>query len=332
MTAPAFVVHLRALPPHPRGVHARIAALLAADALGRGAPGPLAFEDAVVACAAGLRTYQFTPDDNWAWRDEYPDALFRWGSLDVDSYGVGETLALHLDRDIRRYDVAKPVECFGLLRHELEAGRPLLAERGHDLALIVGLERGATAWTLDAGAPTERVAYPAIDRAPEEGALAFATVLRPSTEPAPDSRRAMLWRDALGFPLQHARSKKELVHHEELFYASGARAWSVTRDVVAECARLPGFDAYWRAWCDAHACGRRAQADALASWGRVATQPAIEGLSGVAEAVTSAADAIEALGALDLSSPAMRVALDDAAARDAAALEALADVLPPPTI
>lgn len=328
----AFVVHLAPLEARPAGVIARIAALLEADALERGAPGPLTLDDAIVACAAGLRTYQFSPDDNWAWRDEFPGELFRWESLHVDSYGVGESLALHLERDLRRYSVAKPVECFGLLRHELEAGRPLVAERSDGVSfLAVGLERGERGWQLEGASPTETLAYESLDATPERS-LAFATVVRPASEGAPDSRRTMLWRDALRFPLRHAQSQKELVHHEELFYASGTRAWTATRERVLECRAVDGFADYWTAWCAAHAEGRRAHARAFRAWGRVPTQPALEGLAPVADAIDAAAAEIAALGALALDSPALPVAIDQAAAADDSALAALDAALPPTSL
>lgn len=296
-------------------------------------------DEAAVLSGAAFRTYYLTPDDNHAYREVISAREWAWGSLYIENYGVLESLATHLDRDLRLWSFQRPADLAALARVELEAGRPLLLGLGAEpsrLALVTAIEVGPRRIALEPDAipriardeDTERFAFAALDRWDAEDVRpGFALTVRAGVEPASARRRELLRRDVLAFAGRHARSRKELSYTEELFYASGLRAWEVAAESLVERWRpedAEAFDPFWRAWSQSLRRARTAAARVLDRWS--ADDPA---LAEAARAYSEVADAVPVVsGPVEWSDTILRSHLADAlragADRDAAALAALA--------
>lgn len=214
---------------------------------------------ALVLTGAAFRTYQFVPADNWGWGVEHPEERWRWQTLDVENYGVIEAISAHASADIRRWDVgAKVASWLQVVQVEHGAGRGLLARVPGEPASFWRCDRSEFAskpqGVSGPGIPpreqtgqTRRVEIADLTATLEPPfPLETLITVRPSPTPTPPERLPALWKDVLVFATRHATSKKELAHHEELFYASGVRAWHMTAELVAGDA--PGLAEYWAAW------------------------------------------------------------------------------------
>jgi hypothetical protein len=302
--------------------------------LGGGEP-----DEAAVLSGAAFRTYYLTPDDNHAYKEVISPREWAWGSLEVENYGVLESLATHLDRDLRLWSFQRPADLAALARVELEAGRPLLLGFGHEptrLVLANAIEVGPRRFALEHGADPnaagvaepDRFGFGELERWREDDVRPrYALTVRAGVEPASARRRELLRRDVLTFAGRHARSRKELSYSEELFYASGLRAWEVAAESLVERWRpedAEAFDPFWRAWSQSLRRARTAAAQVLDRWS--ADEPA---LAEAARAYSEVADAVPVVsGAVEWTDYILRSHLADAlragADRDAAALAALA--------
>jgi hypothetical protein len=302
---PAFSLSLtRPSGVAPFGAHALIDHLLAALSV-QGVP--IDRDEALVLTGAAFRTYQFDPDDNWGWRNDHPDATWRWQALEVDSYGIVEAISAHYSADIRRWHAGeKPIEWLRVTANELAAGRPALGvvrDTPASLWLIDAVHRGETTHAVSIGAAGERLlldAHALSEPQPAEApTLEALYTVRPSPTPTPETRLPALWRDVLLFATRHAGSKKELSFEEELYYASGLRAWDVTPARLAEGGTEIG--PLWRAWRDTLADGRAAAARVLARW------PDVRGVGtpsrATATALATAAEAYAAVSGLAATLP-----------------------------
>jgi hypothetical protein len=92
------------------------------------------------------------------------------------------------------------------------------------------------------------------------------TVVRPlPTGVSPGASRA-LQHDVLTFGRRHLRQKHELVHHAELFYATGLRAFARFRTLAARPETSPAFEAHFARWLAEHVWSRLAGARGAGSW------------------------------------------------------------------
>ena len=266
---PADSLHLLRAPAStsretPRhGLHGWIEALcLARTALGK----PLPLAEAMGISATAFRAYFFSPDDNHAYRDDFPGVEWLEDTLELENYGVHEALSAHTASDIRLYDRLKREPLLQLVRHELTAGRPLLLSDPLTMLTWVVVGLGDLRLSLAAVDSTEESFEP-----DDEHALRLAlSALRPTERPftyRPDHFR----RVALGWSADHLNTKHELFHHLEIFVASGARALEVA---AATCEREwgvgpggnPAFASFFTAWVEELAWARALAVDYLAGW------------------------------------------------------------------
>ena len=266
---PADSLHLLRAPAStsqetPRhGLHGWIEALcLARTAMGR----PLPLAEAMGISATAFRAYFFSPDDNHAYRDDFPGVEWLEDTLELENYGVHEALSAHTASDIRLYDRLKREPLLQLVRHELTAGRPLLLSDPLTMLTWVVVGLGDLRLSLAAVDATEESFEP-----DDEHALRLAlSALRPTERPftyRPDHFR----RVALGWSADHLNTKHELFHHLEIFVASGARALEVA---AATCEREwgvgpggnPAFASFFTAWVEELAWARALAVDYLAGW------------------------------------------------------------------
>ncbi len=219
---------------------------------------------------AAFRAYFFTPDDNHGWAHDHPDVLWQHDALVVDHYGALEALGTHAGVDVRVYDRLGVRDAVALLRHELGAGRPVLAALDAELTRWgrVRALRIRDVGVEDATAPEgEAISVPVYAGADEPPVFALAPV-RPAPERASDRRRHLLQRDVLGYVAAHARSGRELYHRDEVFYAAGARAMQVAADLLDTAPATPdaAFDTFFDAWLSELARARLAAAAFFDAW------------------------------------------------------------------
>ena len=293
---PADSIHLLRAPAStsrqtPRhGLHGWIEALcLARTAMGK----PLPLAEAMGISATAFRAYFFSPDDNHAYRDDFPGVEWLEDTLELENYGVHEALSAHTASDIRLYDRLKREPLLQLVRHELTAGRPLLLSDPLTMLTWVVVGLGDLRLSLAAVDATEESFEP-----DDEHALRLAlSALRPTERPftyRPDHFR----RVALGWSADHLNTKHELFHHLEIFVASGARALEVA---AATCEREwgvgpggnPAFASFFTAWVEELAWARALAVDYLAGW---AAEAAVQG-----EPMTTAAALAPVLDAARLT-------------------------------
>lgn len=239
-----------------------------------------------VLSGAAFRTYQLNPDDNWAYRTSISAREFAWGTLDMESYGVLESLSTHLQRDLRIWTPAKPADVIALLQTELGEQRQVIVNLdalapNDDNTLRRTPDRNVSMWGLVSAIQTPKLTttLPLPEGVDEEGMtltfdmlakdaaalpLAFITARAPY-EPVPDTRATALRDDVLRFANLHYHSKRELQYRDELYYASGGRAWSTTAELCTT--RLPdsadeqaALRTYLRAWLQDLADARHAAA------------------------------------------------------------------------
>ena len=235
---------------------------MARTAMGR----PLPLAEAMGISATAFRAYFFSPDDNHAYRDDFPGVEWLEDTLELENYGVHEALSAHTASDIRLYDRLKREPLLQLVRHELTAGRPLLLSDPLTMLTWVVVGLGDLRLSLAAVDATEESFEP-----DDEHALRLAlSALRPTERPftyRPDHFR----RVALGWSADHLNTKHELFHHLEIFVASGARALEVA---AATCEREwgvgpagnPAFASFFTAWVEELAWARALAVDYLAGW------------------------------------------------------------------
>lgn len=235
---------------------------MARTAMGR----PLPLAEAMGISATAFRAYFFSPDDNHAYRDDFPGVEWLEDTLELENYGVHEALSAHTASDIRLYDRLKREPLLQLVRHELTAGRPLLLSDPLTMLSWVVVGLGDLRLSLAPLACTEESFEP-----DDEHALRLAlSALRPTERPftyRPDHFR----RVALGWSGDHLNTKHELFHHLEIFVASGARALEVA---AATCEREwavgpggnPAFASFFTAWVEELAWARALAVDYLAGW------------------------------------------------------------------
>ena len=227
---------------------------------------PLLLAEAMGISATAFRAYFFSPDDNHAYRDDFPGVEWLEDTLELENYGVHEALSAHTASDIRLYDRLKREPLLQLVRHELTAGRPLLLTDPLTMLTWVVVGLGDLRLSLAAVDATEESFEP-----DDEHALRLAiSALRPTERPftyRPDHFR----RVALGWSADHLNTKHELFHHLEIFVASGARALEVA---AATCEREwgvgpagnPAFASFFTAWVEELAWARALAVDYLAGW------------------------------------------------------------------
>lgn len=235
--------------------------------LARAASGhPLPLAEAMGFSAAAFRAYFFTPDDNHAYRDDFPGVEWLEDTLELENYGAHEALSAHTGTDIRRYDRLKRDPLLQLVRHELSAGRPLLIT--DPLTMLT---------RVVVGVGDLRLALSSVDGIeesfdPSEGACErFAlSALRPTERPftyRPDHFR----RVALGWSGEHLTTRHELFHQLEVFVGSGARAL----ELAADCCEAqwgvgpggnPAFASFFPAWVEELAWARALAIDHLTTW------------------------------------------------------------------
>lgn len=317
--------------PPPLGADGLVRAL--ADTTGL-----LDIDTARVLSGVAFRAYFLTPDDNHAYRTAIDDREWAWSSLDVENYGVVESLAAHLEQDVRVYPIGRAADLIALAKFEIAAGRtPIgrLAGEVPEHVVVTGLRTPSATFELDPGvAPGDVERVPIADPGAPVNAiaphLAEVVTIRPPTSPIPETRRRMLRDDVMQFASRHSRSRKELHHAQELFYASGLRAWSVAAELLTERWQekdVEEFERFWAAWTSDARAGRAAAARVFARWAEdeVAFGP-------VAEAYRQIPDAIpETSPGFDWNEPVARghvaSALRDAEDLDEAAVTALEDAL-----
>ncbi|MCA9299202.1 MAG: hypothetical protein KDA28_09060, partial [Phycisphaerales bacterium] len=275
--------------------------------------------DALGITGLAFAHYAFTPDDNHAYRAENPGIEWRWDALDVENYGVLESLSAHTRHDLRRYDGLTTHEAWKVAAHELGEGRGLVAMT----SLPTGGARGcACRWgiveSLDADARTMSVrdtegersvpfAFTTVDEAKQPSPLPSLIAIRPSGEPAPARRLRALRDDVVRWCPTHFGARKELIHHLELFYAAGARAWTVLAEWLdkrfsADSAPLVEQAEWWTRWSTSMELRRLAAACFLDSrrvqgWGTPEGLVARAGLGAAADAYRETVEAIAGLAA-----------------------------------
>lgn len=250
-----------ATPRH--GLHGWIEALcLARTALGK----PLQLAEAMGFSAAAFRAYFFTPDDNHAYREDFPGVEWLEDTLELENYGAYEALSAHTASDIRLYDRLKREPLLQLVRHELGAGRPLLLTDPLTMLTSVVVGIGDLRLNLQ---PVE-AASESFDPDDDHCLRLALSALRPTERPftyRPDHFR----RVALGWGGEHLNTKHELFHQLEIFVASGARAIEVA---AATCEQQwgqgpggnPAFTSFFTAWVEELAWARTLAVDYLAGW------------------------------------------------------------------
>lgn len=327
---PAFEIAYRRLDgPAPLGADGLVRALARVTGL-------LDEDTARVLSGVAFRTYFLTPDDNHAYRTAIADREWAWGSLDIENYGIVESLAVHFDRDLRIYPLPRPADAIALARHEFEAGRPIvgrLAGAVPEHVVVTGLRGPNGEWAApdcDGLGDEEVETIADLSAFAENRRLVEMVTVRPSPTPIPAKRRSMLQEDVLSFAGRHARSRKELHYGHELFYASGLRAWEVAADLLSERWReddAAEFERFWCAWVRALRDGRAAVARVLAHW--ASERPELED---AAKAYAAIPDAIPDVSpGFDWGDSMARGhvagALRDAADLDAFAVESLEEAL-----
>lgn len=289
------------------------------------------------ATGVAQRVYQFTPDDNHAWRTEHPGAEFDRCALDVDSFGAVDAISAHAERSIRRYTPKKRAERWALAKHELDDGRLLTVDlQGFDAAAgrVVGyregdevVQRGHALMDAVDGDLIE-VVFDAIleDPADDEPQITTMWTVRPADAPVPERRRHAVQRAVLGFAREHLRTRKELHHEAEVFVASGLRAWGITAELLGERGAAVRADSDRRAelvdWLTVWTEDVRAGRLAASTWAR-AWQTALKSgdtrwapVDGDPAAFADVSDAWDAAaGALGMALAALDA--DDALATDA---------------
>lgn len=296
------------------------------------------------ATGVAQRVYQFTPDDNHAWRAEHPGAEFDRRSLDVDSFGLVDAISVHAERSIRRYAPDKRAERWALAKHELDDRRLLTVDlQGFDAVAgwVVGYREGETVVQrgnslVDAvDGDVIEVVFDAIleEPADDEPRITTMWTVRPADAPVPERRRHAVQRAVLGFARRHLRTEKELHHDAEVFVAAGLRAWGVTAELLGERGAAVRANDARRAdlvdWLTTWAEDVRAGRMAASTWAR-AWQTAVAAgddrwasVDGDAAAFADVSDAWDAAaGALGMSLAALDA--DDALASDASVDRVLA--------
>ena len=323
---PADTLHLlraqastsRQTPRH--GLHGWIEALcLARTALGK----PLPLAEAMGFSAAAFRAYFFTPDDNHAYRDDFPGVEWLEDTLELENYGAYEALSAHTGSDIRLYDRLKCEPLLRLVRHELAAGRPLLLTDPLTMLTKVVVGVGDLRLSLANVDAIEESFEADDDLAQRLGLSALRPTERPFTY-RPDHFR----RVALGWSGEHLNTKHELFHQLEIFVGSGARAL----ELAAACCEAqwgngaagnPAFASFFPAWVEELAWARALALDYLTDWAAEALAaaepmttaaslaPVIASASTTAEQTAAANAALQTGNALDCAQ-----ALRDAAASE----------------
>ena len=279
-------------------------------ALGRHAHPAIAEGDALRARLMGVSGlafahYFFVPDDNWGFANDHPDRRVLWESLERESYGVFESLAAHLDRDLRRYDRLRTMDLFALAKAELEADRPVLAlpVAGYeelDLVVGVGAEKRQRHFVIESpNGDTRTVEIEvSVETAKAPAPIPSVLTIRPSSQPNPVERLAKLQLDTLRWAGRHFASKKEIAYDLEVYFATGPRAYGAAA-ALAEQTRDTGDWAFLRAYAVEHADRRHSAADYLAAWATSDVERS--------NALQTASDAYRALAA-DLSAGAEAIA------------------------
>ena len=301
---------LQTLPGRPaRGADGIVRAVLAACGQADG------LDAARVATAVAGRAYMFTPDDNHGYRHDFPGVEWSWGSLRMDSYGVVEALGPHLERELRVYPRPTWNEVRALVLHHRTHGWSPVAVDADGCACIVASD-GSDADCHDAssddrGRVTLRGGDPA---APVAGLEALIAVRE--APPTPPARRVALLKDALRFMVAHAGSGRELEFREEVYYASGLRAFDVAAAIASAPERTagPGWAVFFDAWVADVAEGRASLAAEALRWATApSTAPTDGDWSAVGDAYAAVAAAATALRRADAGTWSDRLA----AVRDA---------------
>ena len=238
-----------------------------------------------VLSGVAFRAYQLTPDDNHAYREVISEREWSWGSVSMENYGVVESLGVHLRRDFRFWRTPRPVDLLAVLKHELSAGRGALGciageEREwvwiHDLDGRQGLLEAPPLPHAGTGSAPATNASGTLEIASLESFDDDAPVLldvvltvRPGVDEIPESRARALRDDVLRFAGRHATSRRELNFQEELFYASGLRAYAVSAELLTDrwvAAESAAFRVFWRTWLRDLREGRRSAARVFGAW------------------------------------------------------------------
>jgi hypothetical protein len=351
------IVHVRLRPSPARGVNGLVASIVTAVQL---RDRSVSLAQAMGMSGAAFRSYLFTPDDNHAWRAEFPGVEWLSSSLDVENYGVTESLSALLSLDLRTYTDLAPAAFFALVDHELRQGRPVVAGGlgPATYEVIVGLSDGAQSCLLphvEASDPGLATLGVSADRPADLS----VTVLRPGGASKP-RHLATFAADALDWAVKHGRTRHELMHREEVFFASGARTLEVAADLlelrcppVSEPERLAALAAFWCDWATELTRARRCAALYLLAWAEDAAAAGLpvtaggarrlaeaghhyravhEALTRIAEELPADADQPGATVAALASAPRRREAaqaLREVAALERAAIDALERALRP---
>ncbi len=252
--------HYRRLPGRPA---------LGADGLVRAIHqlhGVLPLAECRVLSGVAFRTYQLTPDDNHAYATQHGDLRWRWQTLEMENYGVLESLTVHLNRELRLYGNMRPVDMLALAKFEFEQGRSVIGRvrgRGGEFVELVAIDSPKGRLEAPAGGEIEFATETEDPKAFPVGAEIVDALLvaRPQQEPIPESRGRVLRDDVLVFAGRHSESKRELNFKEELFYASGLRALDVTASLVEAAVDSAEWRSYWAAWATDLAAARAAAAE-----------------------------------------------------------------------
>ena len=202
---------------------------------------PLDEAHALLLSGAALRAYCFAAGDNHAWLVERPGEHWRADSLLVENYGAFESLAAHTGAHARLYRGLGAQDVVALVRYEVDAGRALGAPLLGQGAVVTGLERDGRALRFlgeRPGASGVEAFERRVETMDEVATLPewFGSLLtvRPGNEPVPAERRHALAEDVLRWAGRHHASGRELVHHAEAFYGSGARAFENAAELAAD--------------------------------------------------------------------------------------------------
>lgn len=223
----------------------------------------------VLLAGLAFRAYELEPADNHALDVVSPEKIWAADAIDVDNYGALEALGGHFAVGPKTYRAPKLAEAFALVFHELEAGRAVVAELrgGTRWAHVVGVKSSKKSARLpDSSATLPPLAYEIVADAAVAPAIASLTVVRPLPTGAAAGASFALQHDVLTFGRRHLRQKHELVHHAELFYATGVRAFSRFATLAALHAPPAGLLAHVESWLAEKAWSRRAGARGAAHW------------------------------------------------------------------
>jgi hypothetical protein len=182
----------------------------------------------------GFTTYAFTPDDNYNYDRVFPGVTTSPAVFTLDHFGVLETLGPHLATDFRIYEPDTLRDFVLLVKSELADGRGVWIRDSPVATDVAQQDVPAERWRwVDPdGSETFTVELTAESL---KGPSPFAKVMavRPLAQHVPASRRHMLVREVVRYAARHGESHREVAHHQDVYLASGARAWVVMADWIA---------------------------------------------------------------------------------------------------